>query len=150
MSIFRSIMSKIFHRGEANAAEPAGADAAPAPAPMTAEASSATGAAPSPSVQGGDLGATGPAPQMAPVDVEAVLTGLAAQNPQRLDWRHSIVDLMKLLGLDSSLDARRELARELDYSGSTSDTATMNIWLHRQVMRRLAENGGRVPEELRN
>jgi hypothetical protein len=57
---------------------------------------------------------------------------------------------MKLLGLDSSLDARRELARELDYSGSTSDTATMNIWLHRQVMRRLAENGGRVPEELRN
>jgi hypothetical protein len=76
VSIFRSIMSKIFHRGEANAAEPAGADAAPAPAPMTAEASSATGAAPSPSVQGGDLGATGPAPQMAPVDVEAVLTAL--------------------------------------------------------------------------
>jgi hypothetical protein len=85
---------------------------------------------------------------MSTVDVEAVLTGMATGNPQKLDWRHSIVDLMKLLNIDSSLGARRELAHELAYSGSTDDTATMNIWLHKQVMTKLAENGGKVPAEL--
>jgi hypothetical protein len=90
----------------------------------------------------------GAAPQ--PVDVEAVLSGMAAQNSQKLDWRHSIVDLMKLLGLDSSLSARQELARELGYSGATDGSAEMNIWLHRQVMQKLAENGGRVPDSLKN
>jgi hypothetical protein len=84
-----------------------------------------------------------------PVDVEAVLTALAARNPQRLDWRHSIVDLMKLLDLDSGLPARKELARELGYSGATDGSAEMNMWLHRAVMRRLAENGGRVPDDLK-
>ena len=83
------------------------------------------------------------------VDVEAVLTSLASSNPQKLDWRHSIVDLMKLLNLDSGLDARKELAKELHYSGSTGDTAAMNIWLHKQVMAKLAANGGKVPDELR-
>jgi hypothetical protein len=84
------------------------------------------------------------------VDVPAVLTEMASRNPQKLDWRHSIVDLMKLLGLDSSLKARQELAQELQYSGDSNDSAAMNIWLHRQVMAKLAENGGRVPDELRN
>ena len=74
---------------------------------------------------------------------------MAAQTPQKLDWRHSIVDLMKLLGLDSGLDARRQLAQELGYGGDTGDTAAMNVWLHRQVMAKLAENGGKVPDELR-
>jgi hypothetical protein len=75
---------------------------------------------------------------------------LAAQAPQKLDWRHSIVDLMKLINLDSSLAARKELAQELNYSGDMNDSASMNIWLHKQVMTKLAENGGNVPAELRH
>jgi hypothetical protein len=81
--------------------------------------------------------------------VEAVLTGLAGQNKEKLDWRTSIVDLMKLLDLDSSLSARTQLAKELNYSGDTNDSAKMNVWLHRQVMIKLAENGGKVPDSLR-
>jgi len=83
-----------------------------------------------------------------PVDVEAVLTKLAAQNTEKLDWRKSIVDLMKLLNLDSSLTARKQLASELHYSGDQNDSAAMNIWLHQQVMQKLAENGGKVPDAL--
>ena len=71
-----------------------------------------------------------------------------AKNGQKLDWRHSIVDTMKALGLDSSLAARRELAAELNYTGDTKDTATMNMWLHKALMTKLAENGGKVPAEL--
>ena len=67
----------------------------------------------------------------------------------KLNWQHSIIDLMKVLDLDSSLSARRELAQELNYSGDMKDTASMNVWLHKQVMRKLAENGGKVPEELK-
>ncbi|WP_411289202.1 DUF3597 domain-containing protein [Phenylobacterium sp.] len=124
MSIFSSIMSKIFRHPKAQA--PAPAQTAPAQA----------------------------APQTnttveAPVDVEAVLTIMAQDNPQTLDWRHSIVDLMKLLSIDSSLAARKELAGELGYTGDTSDSAAMNIWLHKQVMAKLAENGGVVPDSLR-
>ena len=85
----------------------------------------------------------------ATVDVAAVLTKLAASNKEKLDWQKSIVDLMKLLNLDSSLAARKELADELHYSGDKNDSATMNIWLHKQVMLKLAENGGKVPDELR-
>jgi len=82
------------------------------------------------------------------VDVAAVLNDMAAKNPQKLDWSSSIVDLMKLLDLDSSLTARKELATELAYQGDVGDSAAMNIWLHRQVMTRFAENGGKVPAEL--
>ena len=85
----------------------------------------------------------------APVDVAAVLTDMAAKGGQTLNWQQSIVDLMKLLGLDSSLTARKELAQELGYSGDTNDSAAMNIWLHKQVMTKLAENGGKVPDELK-
>ena len=85
-----------------------------------------------------------------PVDVNAVLTKLAAANKEKLDWRHSIVDLMKLLDLDSSLSARKELASELHYTGDKNDSASMNIWLHKQVMHKLAENGGKVPDDLRH
>jgi len=84
------------------------------------------------------------------VDVEAVLTKLASQNKEKLDWRRSIVDLMKLLKLDSSLAARKELAKELHYTGDTNNSAAMNVWLHKQVMIKLAENGGRVPEDLKH
>ena len=83
------------------------------------------------------------------MDVEAVLNKLASQNREKLDWRKSIVDLMKLLKLDSSLSARQELAKELHYSGDTKDSAAMNIWLHNQVMIKLAEDGGKVPGDLR-
>ncbi len=83
------------------------------------------------------------------VDVEAVLAKLASQTKEKLDWRRSIVDLMKLLNLDSSLAARKELAKELHYTGSTEDSAAMNVWLHKQVMIKLAENGGKVPDSLK-
>ena len=85
---------------------------------------------------------------MAPVDVDAVLTQMAAKNPERLDWKKSIVDLMKLVGMDASLQARKELATELGYTGDKNDSATMNIWLHKQVLKKLAENGGKVPQNL--
>lgn len=82
------------------------------------------------------------------VDVNAVLTRLAAQNPQRLDWQHSIVDLLKLLNIDSSFDHRVNLAKELGYTGSQTDSAAMNVWLLRQVMNKLAQSGGKVPDSL--
>ena len=82
------------------------------------------------------------------VDVEAILTERAKTKGQKLDWRHSIVDLMKLLDLDSSQSARKELAQELHYDGDTNDSAKMNIWLHKQVMQKLAANGGKVPADL--
>ena len=83
------------------------------------------------------------------MDVEAVLSKLARQNNEKLDWRKSIVDLMKLLNLDSSLSARKELAKELHYTGDMENSAAMNIWLHKQVMVKLAENGGKVPDALK-
>lgn len=79
-----------------------------------------------------------------------MLTRLAAQKKEKLDWRRSIVDLMKVLDLDSSFAARKQLAQELHYTGDTGDSAAMNIWLHKQVMIKLAENGGKVPAELRH
>jgi hypothetical protein len=104
---------------------------------------------PAPSAGAAAAPAGGTAAPMSQVDVEAVLTNLAAQKGQKLDWRKSIVDLMKLLDLDSSLAARKELAQELNYTGDTSDSATMNIWLHKQVMSKLAASGGKVPDDLR-
>ena len=140
MSVFGSILSKIF--GHSQAAAQPGSGASPSPSP--------SGAAPATPGASTDAGAaSGQTPSISDVDVAALLDGLAAKAPQKLDWKHSIVDLMKLLGLDSSLEARKELAQELHYDGNTSDSATMNIWLHRQVMQKLAQNGGKVPEELR-
>jgi hypothetical protein len=85
---------------------------------------------------------------MSQVDVDAVLTKLSAEQKEKLDWQSSIVDLMKLLKLDSSLSARKELARELGYKGDTNDTAAMNIWLHKQVIQNLAQHGGKVSSAL--
>ena len=84
------------------------------------------------------------------VDVAAVLDGLAKQNKQKLNWRTSIVDLMKLLDLDSNSAARHHLADELHYPGDKKNSAKMNVWLHKQVMIKLAANGGKVPEELKH
>ena len=90
------------------------------------------------------------APKPAPpvVDIALVMEGLAAKNPEKLDWKRSIVDLMKLVGMDSSLSARKELATELHYTGDMNDSASMNVWLHKEVLKKLAENGGKVPPEL--
>jgi hypothetical protein len=90
------------------------------------------------------------APKPAPpiVDIAAVMEGLAAKNAEKLDWKRSIVDLMKLVGMDSSLSARKELATELHYTGDMNDSASMNVWLHKEVLKKLAENGGKVPPEL--
>jgi hypothetical protein len=136
MSIFARIKDAIFG---------ASAKAAPAPAPSVAPKPTAT-AAPKPAA----APASAPPPAAAPVDVEAVLQQLAANQKQPLNWRTSIVDLMKLVGLDSSLENRKELARELGYKGDTNDSATMNIWLHKQVMNQLAAHGGKVPAELKD
>ena len=87
-------------------------------------------------------------PVIRKVDVEAVLNDRASHFGEKLDWRHSIVDLMKLLKLDSSLHARQELAKELEYSGDLNDSAAMNEWLHKQVMKKLAASGGEVPADL--
>ena len=135
MSVFGNIMSAIFGRSSSAAAIAASGAAAAAASPEQPEPAPAQDAA--------------PAPAAAPVDVAAIMDGLAAQSSERLDWRRSIVDLMKLIKLDSSLAARKELAQELDYSGDMNDSASMNIWLHKEVMIKLAENGGSVPDELR-
>ena len=148
MSIFGSIVSKIFGHSEAAAAQPGAQPAAASSAPQSAAEPAGQQPSPAASAQGTAAQASA-APEQQPVDVAAVLTDMAAKQPQKLDWRHSIVDLMKLLGLDSGLQARRELAQELGYTGDTSDSAAMNMWLHKQVMQKLAENGGKVPDELR-
>ena len=133
MSVFSKIFDKIFRRAEA------------APAPGQTAGTAAT----SPSYPGAaEAAAAGAAAQQ--VDVEAVLTGLAANNSQKLNWRTSIVDLMKLLDLDSSLQERKELATELGYTGAKDGSAEMNIWLHKQVMNKLAANGGKVPADLKD
>jgi len=82
------------------------------------------------------------------VDIAAIMDDLVAKGGQTLNWRGSIVDMMKALGMDSSLDSRQQLARELQYSGNPSDSATMNVWLHQQLMRALAANGGKLPPNL--
>jgi hypothetical protein len=138
MSIFGNIMSAIFgHGGQSGQAPPTSS-----PAGSTARAATTAAASGSQQPQ--------PASGASNVDVEAVLTRLAAQKKEKLDWRHSIVDLMKLLDLDSSLSARKQLAQELHYTGDSNDSAAMNIWLHKQVMRKLAENGGKVPADLQH
>lgn len=158
MSMFGTIMSKIFGT-EAKAAEPAPQPSAPSAlpsgstAPKPAPGTSAPGASPAAASATSSAQTTASATATATkpmqnVDVEAVLTEKARHNPQKLDWKHSIVDLMKLLDLDSGLSARKELANELGYTGSTDDSAAMNIWLHREVMKKLAENGGKDPAEL--
>ncbi|CAN5916686.1 DUF3597 domain-containing protein [soil metagenome] len=136
MGVFSNIMAKIMgHEARASEAQVNAAVASDAPA-AGAQASAAAGAT------------TASAAPAQPVDVEAVLEGMASSNSQKLDWRNSIVDLMKLVGIDSGLAARKSLAQELGYTGSTDDSATMNIWLHKEVMRQLAANGGKVPANL--
>jgi hypothetical protein len=122
MSILGNILGKIFKRRET-----ATPTAAPAP---TAPTTTTTTFAPTPAAQ--------------PVDVDGILDFMNEQRDQKLNWRTSIVDLMKLTGMDSTLAERKELAGELGYTGDTSDTASMNIWLHKQVIQRIRDNGGQI------
>jgi Domain of unknown function (DUF3597) len=133
MTVLGNIISTIFGHAGAKPSPPGTGPAPPGP-----PSSRSSGAANAPAA----------APPSA-VDVEAVLTKLASQNREKLDWRRSIVDLLKLLKLDSSHSARKELAKELHYTGNTNDSAAMNVWLHKQVMIKLAENGGKVPDSLK-
>ena len=130
MSVFGSIMSSIF------------GSKAPAATPGATPGKPGTPTAAGTPAAGGKPG-TG-------VDVEAVLVKMSDDADEDLNWRQSIVDLMKLLKLDSSLSARKELAQELGYKGALNGSAEMNIWLHKQVMDKLAESGGVVPESLRH
>lgn len=90
------------------------------------------------------------APATNKVDVVAILEEMQKKYPEKLNWHTSIVDLMKLLGLDSSLNARKQLAQELNYTGDMNDSAAMNIWLHKEIMRKIAENGGVLPESIKH
>jgi len=130
MGIFSAIKDAIF--GHATAPAPA-AEAAPAPEAPAADATAAPATAPAPA---------------APVDIEPIMDKLADDHGGDLNWRTSIVDLMKLLDIDSSLEHRKQLAEELKYDGDMDDSASMNIWLHKHVMTELAANGGKVPADL--
>jgi hypothetical protein len=129
MSILGSLMGKILGHGGSGATTTAARPAAPAPATAPSAPAAATAAPPK-------------------VDVQVVLETMAAGTKQKLDWQNSIVDLMKLVGIDSSLANRKELAQELGYTGDMNDSAKMNVWLHKEVLRKLSENGGHVPGNL--
>jgi Domain of unknown function (DUF3597) len=132
MSILGEIVSAIFHRSAPPASAAPGGGGSPQARPPASPQS------------------TQPAAQGSQVDIAAIMDKLAAQSKEKLDWRKSIVDLMKLLNLDSSIGARKRLAEELHFTGNTNDSASMNVWLHKQVMIKLVENGGKVPNELRS
>lgn len=138
MGIFDSIRDTIFGKAKAETA----------PAPTGTATTTPTGTATKPAAP-----TQAPTPAPAPsggqtVDVSAVLEKAVAAKGQKLHWRTSIVDMMKALDLDSSLEARKKLAKELNYTGDTNDSAKMNIWLHKALMKKLSENGGKVPADL--
>jgi hypothetical protein len=136
MSIFGKIMSAIL--GTSASATPASAPSATASTGAAAGSSSATASS------------TAKAAPAQTVDVASIVDKAAAASGEKLEWRTSIVDLMKALKIDSSLTARKELAKELGYTGDTNDSASMNIWLHKQVMAKLAANGGKLPPEIKH
>jgi len=136
MSIFGKIMSAIFG-SKASATPPAGSP--PAAGGAAAGTASTSGSAAAPSAAPAES-----------VDVAAIVDKAAAAKGEKLEWRTSIVDLMKALDIDSSFAARKELAKELGYTGDSNDSASMNIWLHKQVMAKLAANGGKLPPEIKH
>ena len=127
MSIFGKIMGAIF--GTKAEAAPAGTEAAPG------TTTTAGGAASAPATS---------------VEVAPILDAAVKAKGEKLEWRTSIVDLMKALDIDSSLTARKELAKELNYTGDTNDSATMNMWLHKEVVAKLAANGGKLPDDMKH
>ncbi|ANH03357.1 DUF3597 domain-containing protein [Shinella sp. HZN7] len=144
MGIFSSIKEKLFGKAEekpaetitAEAVKPATADVSATPTVSNEAVATSTASQPVAATPG------------QPVDVAAILDAAVAKNGQKLDWRHSIVDMMKALGMDASLKERKELADELGYTGDKNDSASMNIWLHKALLKALADNGGKVPADL--
>ena len=151
MGLFKNLMNKIFKAGghaeaPTDAIQPGQWNESRVDAARRAGVP--VGAAVPAGMQPTAPGTTPGATQQGPVDIAAILDGMAAKHPEKLDWKHSIVDLMKLVGMDSSLAERKELAQDLKYTGDMNDSASMNMWLHKEVMRKLAENGGKVPADL--
>ena len=142
MGIFSSIVNAIF--GSKAAASVPGASAATSAAPSAAPSASSGQA----STATASAAPAAPTP-ISKADVEAIIAKIEADRGVKYNWRQSIVDLMKLLDLDSSLGARKELAQELGYKGALDGSAEMNVWLHKQVMEKLAEGGGKVPDSLK-
>ena len=153
MSVFGKIMSAIFgHSSTAapgSAGVPTAGTTAPAanpavPVPGGAQTTATGSAVPS------AVPSSTPAPSAQSVDVAAIVDKAATSKGEKLEWRTSIVDLMKALDIDSSLRARKELAKELGYTGDTNDSASMNVWLHKQVLAKLAANGGKLPPDVKH
>lgn len=153
MGLFNTILQKLGFMKDKAVEAVAGETAAAAEAPAAPAEAAPVEAAPVEAAAAETVAAAADAPVAAPetVDVVAVCEALAAKNPQKLNWRTSIVDLMKLLGMDSSLANRKELAKELGCPENLigGDYSQMNVWLIKAVMQKLAENGGKVPEELK-
>lgn len=147
MGLFNTILQKLGFMKDKAVEAVAGETAAAAEAPAAPAEAAPVEAAAVETVAAADAPAAAPET----VDVVAVCEALAAKNPQKLNWRTSIVDLMKLLGMDSSLANRKELAKELGCPENLigGDYSQMNVWLIKAVMQKLAENGGKVPEVLK-
>ncbi|MDO7910956.1 DUF3597 domain-containing protein [Pseudomonas sp. 22-AL-CL-001] len=141
MSLFGTILEKLGLRKHDQGTAPTASDTSTAGGGAAAPGASTT--------PGATASTSTPAPaSLSQVDVAAKLDDLAAQHSEKLNWKTSIVDLLKLLNIDSSLTNRKELAKELNYTGSTDDSAAMNVWLHKAVLKKLSENGGQVPADL--
>ncbi|AOF89547.1 DUF3597 domain-containing protein [Sinorhizobium sp. RAC02] len=145
MGIFSSIKEKLF--GKAEEQKPVETITADAVKPATADMAATPTAGKDAVVTPAESRPVTTTPSQ-PVDVAAILDAAVAKNGQKLDWRRSIVDMMKALGMDASLQERKELADELGYTGDKSDSASMNIWLHKALLKALADNGGKVPADL--
>ena len=152
MSVFGSIVSAIFGSKHAATVTAAVGSSAASPSAGSAKGTSA----PAPSTPAGPSAASAgtstvsaAAKPISKADVEAILAKLGDEQDEDYDWKRSIVDLMKLLKLDSGFGARKQLAQELGYTGALDGSAEMNVWLHKQVMTKLAETGGKVPDSLK-
>ena len=145
MSVFGNIVSAIFGSKHAASVTAAAGSSAPSSSAGSATATAAGASAPSSGTSAGSAAAK----LISKADVEAILAKLDEEQDEDYDWKRSIVDLMKLLKLDSGLGARKQLAKELGYTGALDGSAEMNVWLHKQVMTKLAESGGKVPDSLK-
>jgi Domain of unknown function (DUF3597) len=145
MSVFGNIVSAIFGSKHAASVTAAAGSSAPSSSAGSATATAAGASAPSAGTSAGSAAAK----PISKADVEAILAKLDEEQDEDYDWKRSIVDLMKLLNLDSGLGARKQLAKELGYTGALDGSAEMNVWLHKEVMTKLAESGGKVPDSLK-
>src|SRR5262249_42378075 len=151
MSVFGSIVSAIFGSKHAASVTAAASPSSSSPSAGAAKGTSASSpsTAAAPSAPAGTYAGSAAAKPISKADVEAILAKLADEQDEDYDWKRSIVDLMKLLKLDSGLGARKQLAQELGYTGALDGSAEMNVWLHKEVMTKLAESGGKVPDSLK-